>query len=141
MEIISQQPAENLSASPTITRISSAIAFLFDGYDVTSKELISSIEDIYTLIQTICTELPPHLKAQLLLWPNSENEIRYFVENLRQEYPCDKDFIINDVFDSYLEFFERWGEWALMHWRKIVRNYNPERIIDLTKKQGIKIKK
>ena len=139
MEKAPQQPVENLFPNPTITEISSAIASLFDGYDVASKELISSIEDIYALINTICREVPSDLKTQLLLWPNNESEIDYFVENLRQEYPYDKDFIISDVLDSYLEFFKRWGEWALIHRRKIVRNYNPERMGDLAKKQEIKL--
>ena len=140
MEKIPQKPVEKFSSNPTITEISSAIAALFDGHDITSEKIISSIEDVYALINNICTELPQHLKTQLLLWPNSESDIHYFIENLKQEYPYDKDFIIDDILDSYLDFFERWGEWALIHRRKIVSNYNPERIINLTKEQRIKLK-
>jgi len=135
MEKPSQQPIEkeNLSSNPTIAEISFAIASLFDGYDLASEELVSSIEDIYALINTICTQLPSDLRTQLLLWPNKESEIHYFVEDLRQKYPYDKNSIINNALDSYLKFFDRWGEWALANWRKIVRTYNPKRISDLKK--------
>ena len=67
MEKIPQKPVEKFSSNPTITEISSAIAALFDGHDITSEKIISSIEDVYALINNICTELPQHLKTQLLL--------------------------------------------------------------------------
>lgn len=133
------QSVENILSNPTITEISLALAVLFNGYDVKSKELLSSIEEVNILIHTICTKIPTHLKTQLLLWPDSESEIHYFIDNLKQEYTNGEDSIIDEVLDSYSKYFERWGEWCIIHWRKIVRNYNPEKMSDLVKEQKNKL--
>ena len=127
----------NTKNKPTIPEISASLLDVFSWKDIKSQELMNWIKEIYFLIDLIIRYAPNNLKSLLFLWPTNESQIPEFVEYLKQEYT---DWIIykdifNEILNFYLSFFERWGEDCINQRRKIVRNYNPDKINELKKFQ------
>ena len=118
---------------PTIPEISDAIADLLKWKNIESQELKNSIKEMYDLIEVIRTKLPSLLKEKLFLGPTSEKEVIGFVKDLKNEYPDKEGWeqLISKTLDKYLDFFERWWEWRQKQWKKILGNYNPNRINNL----------
>ena len=133
-EMIDWVEFEEPVKKPTIPDISYAIADLLKWKGIVeSQELKNSIKEMYDLIEIIRTKLPSNLKEQLFLGPTSEKEVIRFVENLKHEYPDKQGWeqLISKTLDKYLDFFERWWEWRQKQWKKILGNYNPNRINNL----------
>ena len=136
MEHIENQQ-NNTKDKPTIPEISAALLDVFNWKDIKSQEMMNWIKEIYFLMDLIIRYAPNNLKSLLFLWPTNENQIPEFVEYLKQEYTdwiIYKD-ILNEILNFYLSFFERWGEDRINQRRKIVRNYNPDKINEIKKLQ------
>ena len=77
---------ETLTWEPTIPQMSDALAKLFSGKDLESKEMIAYIKEVYELIDSIIQKAPSGVKEQLLSWPSAYESISYFIEKLKDIY-------------------------------------------------------
>lgn len=124
---------ETLTWEPTIPQMSDALAKVFSGKDLESKEMIAYIKEVYELIDSIIQKAPSGVKEQLLSWPSAYESISYFIEKLKDIYWLKN--INNEwenptlqILDKYKKLFERWWEWCVQQWKEIVSHYNPQRL-------------
>jgi len=116
---------ESSETKPTIPQIAEALDELFSWKNIESQEMKNAIKETYELIDLILKKTPNTLKSSLLRGTYADSHFQTFINNLKQDYPEDR---YSEIFDKYIDFFERWWEERTKQRKKITAKYNPNRV-------------